>query len=145
MEEKKLKYEDGIKHLQGKPTPSDDTTRHTTHIEDCTEEEKERKKEDEGRDIQERRVISKDQAPALTKEELREEAEQDKIYQKLKAAEKDRNVRQAQVAQIKEHNKNNGEVKGLFEGDEHTIHKTQCKEGPRCRTTGSTPTRSRQS
>ena len=145
MEVKKLKYEDGIKYLQGKPTPSDDTTRHTTHIEDCTEEEKERKKEDEGRDIQERRVISKDQAPALTKEELREEAEQDKIYQKLKAAKKDRNVRQAQVAQIKEHNKNNGEVKGLFEGDEHTIHKTQCKEGPRCRTTGSTPTRSRQS
>ena len=36
MEVKKLKYEDGIKYLQGKPTPSDDTTRHTTHIEDCT-------------------------------------------------------------------------------------------------------------
>ena len=128
MEEKKLKYEDGIKYLQRKPTPSDDTTRHTMHIEDRIEEEKEWK-EDEGRDIQERRVISKDQAPALTKEELREEAEQDKIYQKLKAAEKDRNIRQAQVAQIKEHNKNNGEVTGLFEGDEYTIHKTQCKEG----------------
>ena len=60
---------------------------------------------------------------------LREGAKQDKIYQKLKAAEKDRNFRHAQVAQIKAHNKNNGEVTGLYEGDEHTTHRTQGKEG----------------
>ena len=65
----------------------------------------------------------------MQRKELMEGAKQDKIYQKLKAAEKDRNFRQAQVAQIKAHNKNNVEGTGLFEGDEHTTHKTQCKEG----------------
>jgi hypothetical protein len=42
-------------------------------------------------------------------------------------AEKDENFRQAQVAQIKAHS-NKGEVMGLFEGDEHTTHRTQGKE-----------------
>ena len=44
---------------------------------------------DKGGDIQERRVISEDLAPALTKEEPREVAEQEKNYQKLKEAEKE--------------------------------------------------------
>ena len=42
-------------------------------------------------------------------------------------AEKNGNFRQAQVAQIKAHS-NNGEVMGLFEGDEHTTHRTQGNE-----------------
>ena len=33
------------------------------------------------------------------------------------------------MAQIKAHNKNNGEVTGLFERDKHTTRKTQRKEG----------------
>ena len=69
--------------------PGDYTTRHAAHIEDRTEEEKEQWKVDEGGDIQERRIISKDLAPALTKEEQSEEAKQDKIYQKPKAAVKE--------------------------------------------------------
>ena len=43
-------------------------------------------------------------------------------------AKKDKNFRQAQVAQIKAHSKNNGKGTGLFKGDEHTTHRTQGKE-----------------
>ena len=48
------------KYLQGKPMPGNFTTPHVAHIEDRTEEEKEQWKMDEGGDIQEKRVISKD-------------------------------------------------------------------------------------
>ena len=82
-----LRYTD--KYLQGKPMPGNYTTCHTAHIEDRTEEDKEQRKADKGGDIQERRIISKDLAPALTKEEQREEAKQDKIYQKPNAAVKE--------------------------------------------------------
>ena len=74
-------------------------------------------------------LMDKEGKMKMEVKELREGAKQDKIYQKLKAAEKDRNFRQAQVAQIKAHNKNNGKVTGLFKGDEYTTNKTQCKEG----------------
>ena len=69
--------------------PCDYASRHAAPIEDLTEEEKERLMVDVGKDIQLMRVIMADLPPALTMEVLREVAERDEIYQKLKAAVKE--------------------------------------------------------
>ena len=106
--------------------PGDYTTRHAAHIEDRTEEEKEQRKVDEGGDIQERRIISKDLAPALTKEEQSEEAKQDKIYQKPKAAVKeDKKHKDRDLVPHKavgEEQRRNNRHHNLVVIDDHTRH-----------------------
>ena len=77
------------KYLPGKAMPCDYTFRYASPIEDLTEEEKELLMVDVGDDIQVMRVIMADLPPALTMEVLREVAERDKVYQKLKAAVKE--------------------------------------------------------
>ena len=69
--------------------PCDYASRHAAPIEDLTEEEKERLMVDAGEDIQVIRVIMADLPPALSMEVLREVADRDKVYQKLKAAVKE--------------------------------------------------------
>ena len=77
------------KYLLGKSMPCDYASRHASPIEDLTEEEKERLMVDVSEDIQVMRVIMADLPPALTMEVLREVAERNEIYQKLKAAMKE--------------------------------------------------------
>ena len=55
-------------------------------IKDLTEEEKEQLMVDVGKDIQVMRVLMADLPPALSLGVLKEVAEQDKVYQKLKEA-----------------------------------------------------------
>ena len=74
------------KYLPGKSMPCDYTSRHAAPIEDLTKEEKRRLMVDVGEDIQVMRVIMADLPPALSMEVLREVAERDEVYQKLKAA-----------------------------------------------------------
>ena len=74
------------KYLPGKSMPCYYTSRHAAPIEDLTEEEKRRLMVDVGEDIQVMRVIMADLPPALSMEVLREVAERDEVYHKLKAA-----------------------------------------------------------
>ena len=77
------------KYLPGKSMPCDYTSRHAAPIEDLTEEEKRRLMVDMGEDVQVMCVIMADLPPALTMEVLREVAERDEVYQKLKVAVKE--------------------------------------------------------
>ena len=69
--------------------PCDYTSRHAAPIEDLTEEEKERLMVDVGGDVQVMRVMMADLPPALTIEVVKEVAEHDRVYKKLKVAVKE--------------------------------------------------------
>ena len=58
--------------------------RHGVTIEDLNEEEKEWQMEDNGEDIQVKRVFIADMPQALSIEVLKEMAEQDRVYQKIR-------------------------------------------------------------
>ena len=77
------------KYLPGKSMPCDYASRHAVPIKDLTEEEKEMLMVDVGEDVQVMRVIMADLPPALTMEVLREVAEHNEVYQKLKVAVKE--------------------------------------------------------
>ena len=79
-----LKFTD--KYLPGKSMPCDYASRHASPIEDHTEEEKERLMVDVGEDVQVMRVIMADLPPAMTMDVVKEVAEHDQNYQKLKKA-----------------------------------------------------------
>ena len=74
------------KYLPGKSMPCDYASRRAAPIQDLTEEEKESLMVDVGEDIQVMRVIMADLPPALSTEVLREVADRDEVYQKLKVA-----------------------------------------------------------
>ena len=74
------------KYLPGKDMPCDYASRHVAPIEDLDEEERERLMVDTGKDIQVMRVFIADLPPALSLEVLKEVAERDEVYQRLKVA-----------------------------------------------------------
>ena len=74
------------KYLPGKSMPCDYASRHAAPIKDLTEEEKEWLIVDVGEDIQVMRVIMADLPLALSMKVLREVADRDEVYQKLKTA-----------------------------------------------------------
>ena len=74
------------KYLPGKTMPCDYASRHAMLIEDLDEEEKERLMVDTGEDIQVMRVFIADLPPTLSLEVLKEVAERDAVYQRLKEA-----------------------------------------------------------
>ena len=73
------------KYLPGKAMPCDYASRHTLPIKGLTKE-KERLMVDTGEDIEVMRVVMADLPPALSLGVLKEAAEQDEVYQKLKEA-----------------------------------------------------------
>ena len=88
----KLRFTD--KYLPGKSMPCDYASRHAAPIKDLTEKEKERLMVDvaEDKDVQVITLITcimADLPPALNMEVLREVAEHDEVYQKLKVAVKE--------------------------------------------------------
>ena len=74
------------KYLPGKTMPRDYASCHAAQIEDLNEEERERLMLDTGEDIQVMRVFIADLPPALSLEVLKEVAERDTVYQRLKEA-----------------------------------------------------------
>ena len=70
----------------GKKMPCDYPSRHAVPIEDLTEEEKERLMVDVGEDMQVMRVLMADPPPTMTMDMVKEVAEHDQNYQKLKKA-----------------------------------------------------------
>ena len=79
-----LKFTD--KYLPGKKMPCDYASRHAVPIKDLKEEENERLMLFTGEDVQVIRVIMADLPPALTMGVVKEVAEHDRNYQKLKEA-----------------------------------------------------------
>ena len=74
------------KYLPGKAMPCDYASRHAAPIEDLNEEEKDRLMVDTSEDIEVMRVFIADLPPALSLEVLKEVAERDEVYQRLKEA-----------------------------------------------------------
>ena len=79
-----LKFTD--KYLPGKSMPCDYASCCAAPIKDLTEEEKERLMVYMSEDIKVMRVIMADLPPALTMEVVKEVAEHNRVYQKLKVA-----------------------------------------------------------
>ena len=74
------------KYLPGKQMPCDYAFRHAVPIEGLTKEENEWLMVDEGEDVHVMRVIMADLPPAMTMDMVKDVAEQDQVYKKLKKA-----------------------------------------------------------
>ena len=74
------------KYLTGRTRPGDYAARHAEPSKGLDGEEKERRKDDNGEDIQEMRVFIADLPLALPPEEHREVATKDQVYQRLMEA-----------------------------------------------------------
>ena len=74
------------KYLPGKTMPCNYASRHAAPIKDLDEEERERLMVDTGQDIEVMRVFIADLPPALSLQVLKEVAERDTVYQRLKEA-----------------------------------------------------------